>query len=142
MRVRFFLISASSSSSGVFGAAGFAASSGAGAKKGAESMRLELKRNPDILKELGARKDGRFLVGFAAETDDVIANAGKKLKEKNLDMIVANDVSVEGSGFEGDTNIATILDRSGNVQTLPMMTKDELADRIFDHLHALKSARL
>lgn len=111
-------------------------------KKGAESMRLELKRNPDILKELGAKKDGRFLIGFAAETDDVIANAGKKLKEKNLDMIVANDVTAEGSGFEGETNIATILDRSGKIQTLPMMTKDELADRIFDHLHALKAARL
>jgi phosphopantothenoylcysteine decarboxylase/phosphopantothenate--cysteine ligase len=111
-------------------------------KKGAESMRLELKRNPDILQELGAKKDGRFLIGFAAETDDVIANAGKKLKEKNLDMIVANDVSAEGSGFEGETNIATILDRSGNLQTLPLMTKDELADRILDHLQALKAARL
>ena len=111
-------------------------------KKGPESMRLDLKRNPDILKELGAKKDGRFLIGFAAETDDVIANAGKKLKEKNLDMIVANDVTADGSGFEGETNIATILDRSGKVQTLPLMTKDELADRIFDHLHALKTARL
>jgi len=111
-------------------------------KKGAESMRLELKRNPDILEELGTKKNGRLLVGFAAETDDVLANAGKKLKEKNLDMIVANDVTAEGSGFEGETNIATILDRSGNVQTLPLMTKDELADRIFDHLHALKTGRL
>jgi phosphopantothenoylcysteine decarboxylase / phosphopantothenate---cysteine ligase len=55
---------------------------------------------------------------------------------------VANDVTTEGSGFEGETNIATILDRSGKVQTLPMMTKDELADRIFDYLHALKTARL
>jgi phosphopantothenoylcysteine decarboxylase / phosphopantothenate---cysteine ligase len=111
-------------------------------KKGAESMRLELKRNPDILEELGTKKNGRLLVGFAAETDDVLANAGKKLKEKNLDMIVANDVTAEGSGFEGETNIATILDRSGNVQTLPLMTKDELADRIFDHLHALKTGRV
>lgn len=111
-------------------------------KKGAESMRLDLKRNPDILKELGSRKDGRLLVGFAAETDDVIANARKKLEEKNLDIVVANDVTAEGSGFEGETNIATILDRSGNVQSLPLMTKEELADRIFDHLHALKTARL
>jgi len=111
-------------------------------KKGAESMRLDLKRNPDILKELGTRKDGRLLVGFAAETDDVIANARKKLEEKNLDIIVANDVTAAGSGFEGETNIATILDRSGDVQSLPLMTKEELADRIFDHLHALKTARL
>ena len=110
-------------------------------KKTAAALRLELKRNPDILQELGMKKDGRLLVGFAAETDNVVANAEKKLREKNLDMIVANDVSAEGSGFEGDTNIATILDRSGNVVTLPLMTKDELADRIFDHLHALKTDR-
>ena len=111
-------------------------------KKSSESLRLDLKRNPDILKELGMKKDGRFLVGFAAETDAVIANARKKLKEKNLDMIVANDVTAEGSGFEWETNIATIIDRSGDVQTLPLMTKDELADRIFDHIHAVKSHRL
>ena len=110
-------------------------------KKTAAALRLELKRNPDILQELGIKKDGRLLVGFAAETDNVVANAKKKLREKNLDMIVANDVSAEGSGFEGDTNIATILDRSGNVVTLPLMTKDELADRIFDHMHALKTDR-
>jgi phosphopantothenoylcysteine decarboxylase / phosphopantothenate---cysteine ligase len=111
-------------------------------KKSSESLRLDLKRNPDILKELGMKKDGRFIVGFAAETDDVISNARKKLEEKNLDMIVANDVTAEGSGFEGETNIATIIDRSGDVQTLPLMTKDELADRIFDHIHAVKSHRL
>jgi phosphopantothenoylcysteine decarboxylase/phosphopantothenate--cysteine ligase len=111
-------------------------------KKSSESLRLDLKRNPDILKELGMKKDGRFIVGFAAETDDVIANARNKLEEKNLDMIVANDVTAEGSGFEGETNIATIIDRSGDVQTLPLMTKDELADRIFDHIHAVKSHRL
>ncbi len=110
-------------------------------KKTADALRLELKRNPDILEELGRKKDGRLLVGFAAETDNVIANAEKKLREKNLDMIVANDVAAEGSGFEGDTNIATILDHGGNVVTLPLMTKDELADRIFDHLHALKTNR-
>ncbi len=110
-------------------------------KKTSETLRLELKRNPDILKELGKKKDGRLLVGFAAETDNVVANAEKKLREKNLDMIVANDVAAEGGGFEIDTNIATILDRSGNIVTLPLMTKDELADRIFDHLHALKAYR-
>jgi phosphopantothenoylcysteine decarboxylase/phosphopantothenate--cysteine ligase len=110
-------------------------------KKTAAALRLELKRNPDILQELGIKKDGRLLVGFAAETDNVVANAEKKLREKNLDMIVANDVSAEGSGFEGDTNIATILDRSGNTVTLPLMTKDELADRIIDHMNALKTDR-
>ncbi len=110
-------------------------------KKSDRALRLDLKLNPDILKELGAKKNGRLLVGFAAETEDLVANAGKKLKEKNLDMIVANDVTAEGGGFEGDTNIATLLDRRGNVQALPLMTKDELADRIFDFLQALKAER-
>ena len=78
---------------------------------------------------------------FFYETDDLAANAQKKLREKNLDMIVANDVTQAGSGFDGDTNIATIVDRSGASRALPLMTKDELADRILDHLLALKSRR-
>lgn len=110
-------------------------------KRGKGPWELRLEPNPDILKELGAMKDGKLLVGFAAETDDLAANAKKKLREKNLDMIVANDVTQEGSGFDGDTNIATIVDRSGASRALPLMTKDELADRILDHLLALKSRR-
>jgi phosphopantothenoylcysteine decarboxylase/phosphopantothenate--cysteine ligase len=86
-------------------------------------------------------KDGKFLVGFAAETEDLIANAAKKLRDKNLDMIVANNVAEAGSGFDGDTNVATILDRSGTPRSLPLMTKDELADLIYDHLLALKNKR-
>jgi phosphopantothenoylcysteine decarboxylase / phosphopantothenate---cysteine ligase len=101
-------------------------------------LELRLEPNPDILKELGAMKDGKFLVGFAAETEELTANAKKKLNAKNLDMIVANDVTREGSGFDGDTNIATILDRSGAARSLPLMTKDELADEIFDHMLALR----
>ena len=101
-------------------------------------LELRLEPNPDILKELGAMKDGKFLVGFAAETEDLTANAKKKLNAKNLDMIVANDVTREGSGFDGDTNIATILDRNGASRSLPLMTKDELADEIFDHMLALR----
>jgi phosphopantothenoylcysteine decarboxylase/phosphopantothenate--cysteine ligase len=107
-------------------------------KKGSAALQLCLEPTPDILRELGASKDGKFLVGFAAETEDVIANASKKLQSKNLDMIVANDVTLEGSGFDGDTNIAAILDRSGATRTLPLMTKDELADQILDHIVALK----
>jgi phosphopantothenoylcysteine decarboxylase / phosphopantothenate---cysteine ligase len=107
--------------------------------KGPWELRLE--PNPDILKELGAMKDSKLLVGFAAETDDLVANAKKKLRGKNLDMIVANDVTQEGSGFDGDTNVATIVDRSGASRALPLMTKDELADQILDHLLALKSRR-
>jgi len=110
-------------------------------KRGKGSWELRLEPNPDILKELGAKKDGKLLVGFAAETDDLATNAKKKLREKNLDMIVANDVTQEGSGFDGDTNIATIVDRTGASRALPLMTKDELANQILDHLLALKSQR-
>jgi phosphopantothenoylcysteine decarboxylase/phosphopantothenate--cysteine ligase len=101
-------------------------------------IELRLEPNPDILKEIGAIKDGKMLVGFAAETEQLIANAEKKLKEKNLDIIVANDVNKAGAGFDVDTNVATILDRTGAVHALPLMSKDELAERIFDHLLALK----
>jgi phosphopantothenoylcysteine decarboxylase/phosphopantothenate--cysteine ligase len=107
-------------------------------KKGSAALELLLEPNPDILKELGAKKDGKFLVGFAAETEELTSNARKKLYGKNLDMIVANDVTVEGSGFDGDTNVAVILDRSGTTRTLPLMTKGELAERILDHMIALK----
>jgi phosphopantothenoylcysteine decarboxylase/phosphopantothenate--cysteine ligase len=93
------------------------------------------------LKELGQNKDGKWLVGFAAETEDLIANAQKKLHEKNLDMVVANNVAEDGSGFDGDTNIATIVDRTGATRSLPLMSKDDLADCIYDHYLALKSPR-
>jgi phosphopantothenoylcysteine decarboxylase/phosphopantothenate--cysteine ligase len=105
------------------------------------AIELRLEPNPDILKELGSNKNGKWLVGFAAETEDLSANAQKKLREKNLDIVIANNVTEAGSGFDGDTNIATIVDRTGAVRSLPMMTKDELADQIFDHLIALKSPR-
>jgi phosphopantothenoylcysteine decarboxylase/phosphopantothenate--cysteine ligase len=78
-----------------------------------------------------------MLVGFAAETEELVANA-KKAKRKNLDMIVANNVSEAGAGFDVDTNVATILDRNGAVRSLPLMSKDELAEQIFDHLLTLK----
>jgi phosphopantothenoylcysteine decarboxylase/phosphopantothenate--cysteine ligase len=107
-------------------------------KKASGPLELCLQLNPDILKELGGMKEDRFLVGFAAETEDLTANAKKKLEVKNLDMIVANDVTREGSGFDGDTNIAAILDRTGAQRSLPLMTKDELADQILDHMLALK----
>jgi phosphopantothenoylcysteine decarboxylase/phosphopantothenate--cysteine ligase len=108
-------------------------------KRGRGPIELRLEPNPDILKEIGAKKNGKLLVGFAAETDELVANAKKKLKDKNLDMIVANDVTGAGAGFDVDTNIATILDRGGGVRALPLMSKDELAEQIFDYLLALKS---
>jgi phosphopantothenoylcysteine decarboxylase/phosphopantothenate--cysteine ligase len=107
-------------------------------KRGTGPLDLCLEPNPDILKELGQRKDGKLLIGFAAETGNLDANAEKKLREKNLDMIVANDVTKEGSGFDGDTNIATIIDRRGATHSLPLMGKDELADHIFDHFLTLR----
>ena len=110
-------------------------------KRGKGPIELRLEPNPDILKELGARKTGKMLVGFAAETEELVPNAQKKLTDKNLDMVVANNVTESGSGFDVDTNLATILDRSGARRALPLMSKDELADEIFDHLLALKSQR-
>jgi phosphopantothenoylcysteine decarboxylase/phosphopantothenate--cysteine ligase len=110
-------------------------------KRGKGPIELRLEPNPDILKELGQNKDGRWLIGFAAETEDLTANAQKKLREKNLDIVVANNVAETGSGFDGDTNIATIVDRTGATRALPMMSKDELADQIYDHFLALKSPR-
>ena len=110
-------------------------------KRGQAPIDLRLEPNPDILKELGQNKNGKWLIGFAAETENLTANAQKKLREKNLDMVVANNVAETGSGFDGDTNIATIVDRTGVAHSLPMMSKDELADRIYDHFLALKSPR-
>jgi phosphopantothenoylcysteine decarboxylase/phosphopantothenate--cysteine ligase len=110
-------------------------------KRGKEPIELRLEPNPDILKELGGEKGSKILVGFAAETEDLIANAKTKLREKNLDMIVANNVVEPNSGFDSDTNIATILDHAGGVRSLPMMSKVDLADHIYDHFLALKNQR-
>jgi phosphopantothenoylcysteine decarboxylase/phosphopantothenate--cysteine ligase len=110
-------------------------------KRGKAPLEIRLEPNTDILKELTAVKNGKLLIGFAAETDNLTANAEIKLREKNLDMIVANDVSQEGSGFDGDTNIATLIDRNGVSRALPLMSKADLADQILDHMIALKSRR-
>ena len=109
-------------------------------KKSAAEMVLTLERNPDILAEAGKQKDYRILVGFAAETENLLRNARRKLKEKNLDLIVANDVTLPGAGFEVDTNIVKFLDRSPKVEELPLMTKEELADRILDRITRLRKS--
>jgi phosphopantothenoylcysteine decarboxylase/phosphopantothenate--cysteine ligase len=101
-------------------------------KRTEAALRINLKPNPDILKELGSRKKGQLLIGFAAETNGLLPNAKKKLEEKGLDLIVANDVTQEGSGFDVDTNVATVMDRKGGVHSLERMSKDDLADRIYD----------
>jgi phosphopantothenoylcysteine decarboxylase/phosphopantothenate--cysteine ligase len=109
-------------------------------KKSEAEMVLTLERNPDILAEAGKQKGHRILVGFAAETENLLRNARRKLKEKNLDLIVANDVTLPGAGFEVDTNIVKFLDRSPKVEELPLMTKEELADRILNRIAQLKKS--
>ena len=111
-------------------------------KKGAkETYLMELEKTPDILKELGDLKGDRVLVGFAAETQDLIQNAEKKIRAKNADLIVANDVSQPGAGFEVDTNIVTILNREGRSRTLPIMTKDEVANIILNQVARIMRKR-
>jgi phosphopantothenoylcysteine decarboxylase/phosphopantothenate--cysteine ligase len=95
---------------------------------------LALAPTEDILSTLSRQRTRQILVGFAAETDAVLAHARKKLKEKNLDLIVANDVTARGAGFGSDDNAATLITRDGGDITLPLMSKRELADRILDAL--------
>lgn len=99
-----------------------------------ENLTLEFVKNPDIAAEAGKRKGNRKLVVFAAETEDLLKNAGKKLEAKNADLIVANDVGKEGAGFDVDTNIATLISSSGAITPLEIMSKRELADVILDAL--------
>lgn len=105
-----------------------------------QSLTLELVSTPDILKTLGqAKKPGQVMVGFAAETQNLIDNAKKKLESKNLDFIVANDVTMEGAGFAADTNIVTIIGRNGDTRSLPLMSKKEVAASIIDSVVKLLS---
>jgi phosphopantothenoylcysteine decarboxylase/phosphopantothenate--cysteine ligase len=107
-------------------------------KRGEGSFMLELEPTPDILAELGRERGQgrarRVLVGFAAETDRVAENARQKLARKGADMIVANDVTQEGAGFDTDTNIVTLFLRDGHEIPLPRMNKLEVANHILDHV--------
>ncbi len=104
-------------------------------KKSETLPSLALAANDDILAQLGQRKrPGQTLVGFAAETGDTLMYARQKLDAKNLDWIVANDVTLEGAGFDGDTNIVTLLGRGGAETALPLLTKREVAERLLDTL--------
>ena len=109
-------------------------------KKKDADFSIPLDRNPDMLAGLGRDKGNRLLVGFATETENVLQNAERKLRSKNLDMIVANDVTQEGAGFAGDTNIVTLLDRTGQQEPLPLMSKDAVAHAVYDRLLALKKS--
>lgn len=101
-------------------------------KKGPPDLSLKLTRTPDILKELGKRKKRQILVGFAAESKDLVAEARRKLQEKNLDLIVANDITVPGAGFGFDTNQIKIITEDGGVIDSPLLAKEEIAYIILD----------
>jgi len=103
-------------------------------KEAHDSLTIELTQNPDILFGLGQKKKNQFLVGFAAETNDVIQHGKEKLKRKNLDMLVANDVAMPGAGFNVPTNIASLLYKNGTMEQYPKMTKEELGHIIVEKI--------
>lgn len=101
-------------------------------KQHTDLMTLEMEKNPDILASLGRLKQQQLLVGFAAETENLEEYARAKLQAKNLDILVANNVSAPGAGFNVDTNIVTIYQRNGTVESLPLMSKEKVAHHILD----------
>lgn len=109
-------------------------------KKGASTLSIDMERTRDILREAGENKPP-VLVGFAVETHDGLQYARQKLAEKNLDMVVYNDITMEGAGFDVDTNIVTLLHRDGREDVLPRQLKTEVADRILDEVAALLSVQ-
>jgi phosphopantothenoylcysteine decarboxylase/phosphopantothenate--cysteine ligase len=109
-------------------------------KRTKEALTIRLEPNPDILETVAKEKGDRLVVGFAAETEHVAENARKKLTQKNADLIVANDVTAEGAGFDVDTNIVTIFSRDARDLPLPSMTKAEVAQRILDEVLRLRGA--
>lgn len=111
-------------------------------KEGRDTMTLELVKTPDILSEVsGNRANGLLVVGFAAETSNVVEYAQSKMEKKNLDLVVANDITAEGAGFNTETNIATMISRIDNKQIeLPLMSKREMAERILDEIVRLRKS--
>jgi phosphopantothenoylcysteine decarboxylase/phosphopantothenate--cysteine ligase len=110
-------------------------------KKGGNGLDLKLERNPDIILEIGRKKGNRILVGFAVETENIVENARNKLKKKNMDIIVANDVTKEGAGFGYDTNIIKIISADGKIENVPLMGKMDVADRILDRVKKIITSR-
>ena len=107
-------------------------------KKHDDDMSVALVRNPDILAEIGQkRRDDQVICGFSMETRDLVENSTKKLKSKNCDVIVANNLKVKGAGFAGDTNVVTLLYRDGTREPLELMGKGDVADILLDRLLAL-----
>ncbi|MGP1584081.1 bifunctional phosphopantothenoylcysteine decarboxylase/phosphopantothenate--cysteine ligase CoaBC [Peptostreptococcus stomatis] len=101
-------------------------------KKKDSDLSIELCRNKDVAQELGKIKGDKVLVGFAAETNDVLENATKKIKKKNLDFIVANDLTMQGAGFSTETNIVKIIEADGRINEYPKLLKSEVGDIILD----------
>lgn len=101
-------------------------------KKSDDDLSIKLTRNKDVALEIGKIKGDKILIGFAAETNDLIANGKRKVEKKNLDFIVANNLKEEGAGFRGDTNIAKIIYRDGGIKEFEKMSKDDLANIILD----------
>ncbi len=106
-----------------------------------DGMTVILDQNPDILKTLGSVKKQQFLVGFAAETQNLLENAAAKVKKKNLDMIVANDVSMKGAGFNTDTNIVKFLYPDGKIEALEILSKDDVAEILLDRVMEKRSGK-
>ena len=110
-------------------------------KKGDKDMAIPLERTDDILSWLGEHKrEGQFLCGFSMETQDMLENSRKKLEKKHIDMVVANNLKVEGAGFGTDTNVVTMITRDGE-EELEKMSKDQVAHRILDRIFAAKSMK-
>jgi len=108
-------------------------------KKDRETLFLELEPTEDILAEVRSRRAHQILIGFAAETENVLNRARSKLVQKGLDLIVANDVTQDGAGFDLDTNVVTFIDANGDATALPKLSKAEVAERILDRIKELKS---
>jgi phosphopantothenoylcysteine decarboxylase / phosphopantothenate---cysteine ligase len=109
-------------------------------KRDSASITIALEPTPDILASVARNKGERLIVGFAAETDHVAENARKKLATKNADLMVANDITAEGAGFDHDTNVVTLFARDGRDLALPRMSKSEVAQHILDEIVRLRSA--
>lgn len=103
-------------------------------KKESGNLNIEFTRTTDILAELGRKFSEKIVVGFAAECENILENSRKKIKSKNIDLIVSNDISEAGCGFESDTNRVTIIDKTGRNTEIPLLTKEEIAHRILDKI--------
>ncbi len=108
---------------------------------GMDELDIKFIRNPDIAAHFGKIKENRIIVGFAAETNNLIQYGKEKLYKKNLDFIVANDISKEGAGFKTDTNIVTIIDKEGNIEDYPILDKSQVAQIVLDKVYTLLNTK-